>query len=54
MSRYEQYQQVRKLNPDLFWDSKTQKQMQLDAKRMGEAFFKQQEMDLLQVMEVEA
>tara|TARA_B100001057_G_C22844973_1_gene948616 strand:- start:670 stop:825 length:156 start_codon:yes stop_codon:yes gene_type:complete len=49
MSRYEQYQQVRKLNPDLFWDSKTQKQMQLDSKRMGEAFFKQQEIDFMEV-----
>ena len=34
---------VRKLNPDLYWDSKTQKQMREDAKNMGEAFFNQDE-----------
>ena len=43
MSRYEAYQAVRKLNPDLYWDSKTQKQMREDAKNMGEAFFSQDE-----------
>ena len=45
MSRYEAYQAVRKLNPDLFWSSKTQKQMREDAKNMGDAFFKQEEHD---------
>ena len=44
MSRYEAYQTVRKLNPDLYWDSKTQKQMREDAKIIGDAFSNQDEM----------
>ena len=35
MTRYERYQAVRKLNPDLFWNTETQKQMHDEAKKMG-------------------
>ena len=35
MTRYETYQAVRKLNPDLFWNTETQKQMHDEAKKMG-------------------
>ena len=49
MSTFEMYQQVRKLNPDLYYDTKTQKQMREDAKRLGDAFFTQQLFDFMEV-----
>lgn len=49
MSRFDLYQQVRKINPNLYWDPKTQEQMKQDAKRMGDAFFTQIEMPFVQV-----
>ena len=49
MARFDSYQQVRKLNPDLYWSSKTQKQMHEEAKLMGDAFFKQEELDFMEV-----
>jgi len=42
MSTFEMYQQVRKLNPDVYYDTKTQKQMRKDLKRLGDALFTQQ------------
>jgi len=44
MTRFDMYQQVRKINPQLYWHPDTQKQMKQDARRMGDAFFKQIEM----------
>lgn len=35
MSRYEACQAVKKLNPDLYWNSKTQKQMQARRQKYG-------------------
>ena len=49
MSTFEMYQQVRKLNPDLYYDTKTQMQMREDAKRLGDAFFTQQLFDFMEV-----
>ena len=49
MSTFEMHQQVRKLNPDLYYDTKTQKQMREDAKRLGDAFFTQQLFDFMEV-----
>jgi hypothetical protein len=49
MTRFETYQAVRKLNPDLYWSSKTQKQMHDEAKKMGNAFYKQEELDFMVV-----
>ena len=44
MTRFDMYQQVRKINPQLYWHPDTQEQMKQDARRMGDAFFKQIEM----------
>ena len=49
MTRFDLYQQVRKINPQLYWHPDTQKQMKQDAKRMGDAFFKQIEMQFGEV-----
>ena len=49
MTRFDLYQQVRKINPQLYWHPDTQKQMEQDAKRMGDAFFKQIEMQFDEV-----
>ena len=49
MSTFEMYQQVRKLNPDLYYDTKTQKQMRKDLKRLGDALFTQQLFDFMEV-----
>ena len=45
MSTFEQYQQVRKLNPDLYYDQTTQSQMKRDAQRLGEKFFEKSELN---------
>ena len=49
MTRFETYQAVRKLNPDLYWNTKTQKQMHDEAKKMGDSFYKQEELDFMVV-----
>ena len=47
MTRFETYQAVRKLNPDLYWNTKTQKQMHDEAKKIGDSFYKQEELDFM-------
>lgn len=49
MTRFDSYHAVRKLNPDLYWNSKTQKQIHEEAKLMGEAFYKQEELEFMEV-----
>ena len=44
MSTFEMYQQVRKLNTDLYWNPKTQLQMKLDAQAMGKEFFRKDDL----------
>ena len=48
MSTFEQYQQVRKLSPDLYWSPKTQLQMKLDAQAMGMEFFRKDDLKLVE------
>ena len=49
MSTFEQYQQVRKLSPDLYWNPQTQLQMKLDAQAMGKEFFRKDDLKLVEV-----
>ena len=49
MSTFEMYQQVRKLNPDLYWNPKTQLHMKLDAQAMGKEFFRKDDLKLVEV-----
>jgi len=51
MTRFDMYQQVRKINPQLYWHPDTQEQMKQDARRMGDAFFKQIEMHFGEVQQ---
>lgn len=48
MNTFEMYQQVRKLNPDLYWNPKTQLQMKLDAQAMGKEFFRKEDLKLVE------
>ncbi len=48
MSTFEQYQQVRKLSPDLYWNPQTQLQMKLDAQAMGKEFFRKDDLKLME------
>ena len=48
MSTFKMYQQVRKLNPDLYWNPQTQLQMKLDAQAMGKEFFRKDDRKLVE------
>ena len=48
MSTFEMYQQVRKLDPDLYCYPKTQLQMKLDAQAMGKEFFRKEDLKLVE------
>ena len=48
MSTFEMYQQVRKLDPDLYCYPKTQLQMKLDAQAMGKEFFRKDDLKLVE------
>ena len=49
ISTFEMYKQVRKLNPDLYWNPKTQLQMKLDAQATGKEFFRKDDLKLVEV-----
>ena len=47
-TRFQYYQNIRKLHPDAYWSSKVQHQMHEDQKLMGDLFFDQLELPLMQ------
>ena len=48
-TRFDYYQTLRKTHPDLYWNSKTQKTMQHEAKLLGNTFYTQYEFELTDV-----
>ncbi len=48
-TRFDYYQSLRKVHPDLYWNTKTQKAMQHEAKLLGNAFYTQCEFELTDV-----
>ena len=47
-TRFQYYQNIRKLHPDAYWSSKVQHQMHEDQKLMGDLFFDQLELPLME------
>ena len=47
-TRFQYYQNIRKLHPDTYWSSKVQYQMHEDQKLMGDLFFDQLELPLME------
>ena len=46
--RFQYYQNIRKLRPDAYWSPKVQHQMHEDQKLMGDLFFDQLELPLME------
>ena len=48
-TRFDHYQSIRRTQPDLFYTPKLQHQMRQEQKLMGNSFFDQYELQLLEV-----
>jgi hypothetical protein len=47
-ARFQYYQNISKLHPDAYWSSKVHHQMHEDQKLMGDLFFDQLELPLME------
>ena len=47
-TRFQYYQNIRKLHPDAYWSPKVQHQMHEDQKLMGDLFFDQLDLPLFE------
>ena len=47
-TRFDYYQGIRNIHPDLFWSLKFQQNMRQEQKQMGNAFYQQLEMPLME------